>query len=850
MKIRNLLLTASLAAASQQAVAIDIHGVNGYYNYTAAQMKADGVTFPMFGDGQKVEGWKNPEAQFEGDYVKFVMGLNSKDLQSLNVGKNNTSSTKSLPWRVAFKWLPAEPMRITKNYPVVAWKFSLPVNSIDSAYTDMFCEHWFINPTTGKEETLTNRWGDANKGDGKVFWDPIKGISGNGRTSYWAKYPNLKVENESSVLGALKMDSCCANANWGADKLKLHNNGYVRDGFLNWTSNNYTATSMEFIRLPKTANERAEFIVLINYYCIPDTADENNGGRLLDRIPYLQIPRQHFNFWCLADTLDADGNRKTDDQKPTVYMKWVKTFASVEAAEEAISESNKWGDGTESTAYTTLTYQIYYTEQMLKGYKWRNEDPENPTDEAWIALNKAYDEAYTVYKTEGITDEAYIAANEALSAARATFYKSVDLDKSLVYNYISTGSGNIIIGAETTIGGLTGKTISLGSSEAKVPFSFAATGDTINGQSTYYLKTTDGIVAQASDGTLLLVTDGKTEGSKFTFSDRNGESGYDLKCGDYYYYLSNGMLAKTKTIEESVYDDYDGLTAYLFTLNDALTDYQATASTEGLFNGWEFNNAPEADPSIVGENEKDSKAIDHWRKSRWRMQSQTTQATVDNSDNTRATCILLTSTSKYDKFDGSESYINDFTSPAAMRYDSGTQDPVYVQDPNPRDSAIAYTIDAGVTRYFAIKMKGTEDVSFKTMTFLNLGSQSVIIQKSQIEGQKGDVYYWDLLNSGFGVGRVLFTSAFFSPDGFTSADSKLYIDWMRTYKSLDEIPEEKFSDEVASGIETISAENGSLTNGQIYTIDGRRAGVYGKGNVPAGIYIVKNGKTIKKVIVR
>lgn len=849
MKLKSLLL-ALVLIATQQAMAIDIHGVNGYYNYTAAQMKADGVTFPMFSDGQKVQGWFNPDAQFDGDYVKFVMGLNSTTLTTANVGKFATSTTQAMPWRVSFKWLPAEPVRITKNYPVVAWKFSLPENSIDSAYIDMFCEHWIVNPTTGKEETLTNRWGDKDNAD-KCYWDPLKGLSSNGRCSYWAKYPGLMVEDESSVLGSLKMDSCCAQTNWKATDLKLHNNGFIYDGYLNQTRNDYTGTSMEFIRLPKEAGEKAEFIVLINYYCIPDTAeDKAASNRLLDRIDYLEIPRQHFNFWCLADTLNADGSVKTDAEKPTVYMKWMKTFASIEAAEAAITAANNWGDGAESTEYTALTYQLYYAEQMLKGYQWRNEDPENPTDEPWIALKAAYDEANAVYTASTSDDAAYSAANDVLSAARTAFYEAVDLDKSLVYNYMSTISGNIIVGSEVSVGGLTGKALSLGSSEAKVAFSFAATGNVQNGQKTYRLKTTDGVVAQASDGTLVLVTDGSVEGSVFTFSDRDGGGNYDMKCGDYYYYLADGMLACTKTIDESVYSDYDALTAYFFSMTDALDDYKATASTDGLFAGWEFNSTPEADPSIVGDNEQGSKMIDHWRKSRWRMQSQTTQETVKGADGSDATCICLTSTPVYDAFDGSESFTNDYSTPAAMRYDSGTEDPVYARDPSPRDSTLAYTIDAGATRYFAIKMKGTDDVEFGTLTFLNLGTQSVTISADQMTGQKGDVLYWDMLNSGFGVGRVLFTSAFFSPTGFTSADSKLYVDWMRTYESIDEIPEESFSTSIFDGITTVNASSNSLQGSAIYNLDGRMIGTYGKTQVPAGVYVVKSNGEAKKVVIK
>ena len=121
-----------------------------------------------------------------------------------------------------------------------------------------------------------------------------------------------------------------------------------------------------------------------------------------------------------------------------------------------------------------------------------------------------------------------------------------------------------------------------------------------------------------------------------------------------------------------------------------------------------------------------------------------------------------------------------------------------------------------------------------------------------------------MLNSGFSVGKNLFTSAFYSPTGFTSADSKLYVDWMRTYDAVSDIPAEKFADGVATGIEEVVANKDAqflvsgntvcfMNGGSIYGVDGTlKAQVTGRRNVnlPAGVYIVKTASNSRKVVVK
>jgi hypothetical protein len=871
MKFRQLSLTMLLLTGTLSLSARDVHGINGFYNWTAQQMQSEGNIFTFDGNGTKVPNWNHPDMQYMGDYAKFVMGLVSTTKTQINVGKGSSSTTQALSWRIGINFKPSEPIKITKNYPVVVWKFSLPENSIDSAYVTAFEQFKWISPYTGKDVWMNNA------GAGGIY-DIIKGIGSDGRMSLWSKYPNKMVQTVGYAANTLGLDSACAHGDWDAKKDILSDKGYLYNGYFNVKFNGITDTTTVFVRLPKTSGDRAEFIAITNYYCMADTSAQAAASkRLLDRVPYIQIPTQYFSFLCQADTLNADGTVKTQDQWPTVYLKWMKTFPNVKAAMDAISETNKWGDGTESAVKSQLNYALYYAEQILNGFKFRNSDPSTPDDPAYVAYQNAYNSANAVFNNTASTDADYQTAANALQAARVAFMKAADINSSLVYNYIksATGSGAITIGNDdVTIGSVTGKALTIGSNDAAPALSFVATGNMVYGQRTYTLQNADGAVVQAADGTLLLVKGGT--GSVFTFSERDTEGhNYDIKCGDYYYYIDGkGALACTKAIPDAASTNFDALSPYLFTITDALGDYTKNATESektGLSAGWEFNSTPVEDPGTHGtengvektmsENSQ-TKMIDGWRMSRWRPCSRVNQETVKDSDGADIKCLVLTAAATYDSFDGATTgIVNDFSAPAAMRLDAGKEDPFYARDPNPRDSTLAYNFNPGINRYFAIKMKSTDDVTFNTLTFL--GANTVTINATQITGMKGDVAYWDMLASGFSVGKKLYTSAFFSPEGFKSAKSKLYVDWIRTYSSISDIPEESF-DKSATGIVNVnnSADAKFIVSGntvsffkggEVYSIEG--AMVYktaGRGNaiLNRGLYIVRTSNVVKKLLIK
>lgn len=126
---------------------------------------------------------------------------------------------------------------------------------------------------------------------------------------------------------------------------------------------------------------------------------------------------------------------------------------------------------------------------------------------------------------------------------------------------------------------------------------------------------------------------------------------------------------------------------------------------------------------------------------------------------------------------------------------------------------------------------------------------------------KGDVYYWDLLKY-ISVGKMPYVSQYFSTAGFQKDDA-LYIDWIRTFETEEDIPSESF----ATAISDVQADGGGLKvfvtgrtinvftaeAGAIYTVDGMRVASF-EGTVHQtvlpGMYIVRAGDTVKKVLVR
>lgn len=845
--MKHFLLAMSVALAST-ASARDIHGVKGYYNFTGAQIVNDGLY--VLSNGTKVEGYKSAASAF-GDYAKINLGVNNTTASS---GGNWSKST--CEWRTTFTLNPFSNnayktnITVTRNYPVVKMKVLLPADQ-DATYTQFWAEHMWDSPYTDAVD--------------RVGMSPTQTVNG-------VKYPGFPAFGSNSRFGNYaeqwvgKKTQFDYTANKGLaagiDSLKICNLNPTKEtpqltdagGYYAYRTSNVKAltgatandTTVVVYALPdtKTVDGKVynEYVVMWNMYAIGDTTVTKDPSRLLDEISGFNIGHWGFN-------VQSWGYDYEQGEQPVFYIESFRTVgANIKEAMEGMTAENNWGDGTESVARQQLNYQLYYAELNLKNYSFRNTDPENPDDEAYITYKTAYETANTLYKAGG-SDEDYAAAVDALQNARVALLTASDLSSGLVYNYVksATGSGAIVIGADdVTVGSTTGKPLTIGSNAGAVAMSFVTTGNVENGQKTYTLSTSAGAVMQASDGTLLAVP-GAT-GSTFTFSEFDVlGAGFSMHCGDYYYYINgNGVLSATTDIPEEASVDFDAMSAYLFNITDALADYSANAPESektGLKEGWEFNDAAVDDPGTYGVIDgvatkmgeyNETKMIEGWRASRWRMFSRASQWTGNGN-----TCLVLSSAATYNSYNGAATgIINDYTNPPALRMDAGKEEPFYKQDPSPRDSTWAFNVNPGIKRYFAVKAKMTGDATFGSMTFFNIVNGNGL-DMTKPSGQKGDVYYYDLLQNGFAVGKKLFSSMFFSPAGFSHAGDVMVIDWMRFYDTIDAIPSEELGD-ITTGVQGVGTAGAQQpTDDNVYTLQGQKAG---KDNttLPAGIYVKKN----------
>jgi hypothetical protein len=96
------------------------------------------------------------------------------------------------------------------------------------------------------------------------------------------------------------------------------------------------------------------------------------------------------------------------------------------------------------------------------------------------------------------------------------------------------------------------------------------------------------------------------------------------------------------------------------------------------------------------------------------------------------------------------------------------------------------------------------DVTLDILTFyLPQDKGNLVVTANNIAGQKGDVIYWDILKLGAPYGDKGYPAQFISFGNVQSPDDVVYLDWVRTYSSVDEIPEETFSFS-GSGVNTLN----------------------------------------------
>ncbi|WP_302301703.1 hypothetical protein [Paraprevotella xylaniphila] len=853
MRLRHL-LGASLLCYAGMSGARDVHGVNGYYNWTTAQMQS-GVNISLDNNGKKWAQW-NPSFGFEGDYLRWILGVNNTALEPAKGGFQFRSGIKFNEQVSGAGFMTMRP-----EYPVFVCKMSIPRQSeaAQPGNSNTWISFRWNNPYTGKVN------------------DPMPNDGGGG---FWGFKEKLDV---------VKSHCPWSKDALGRDSIYLYN-AAREDSTLSIRINDKGTsptpqkgdTVWYMKRLPVTEDqERCEILVAINFASILDSSSVAlPSRRLIDRVP---IRLSEFTVNCISrsDTMyvetDENGDTifsraKTRDELPYMEVKWLKTFPSMDAVVKSLTAENNWGDGEKADPQKdVLNTALYEAEKIIKGFQNYMGD----ADEAYAALKEVHAKADGVYNKADATTEEYLSAIEEVNAAVAEFYSYVNPAEDLVYNYIRTSDGSVSLYAlsdEVTKDSYTGRPLALGANESAMPLTFVPVGED-NGLVTYNLKGKDGVVVQCTDGTLLLVN-GASDAASFTFADRDGFGLFDMQCGSYYYYKSGYEL---KTVDEFPDTDYEGMQPYLFQIEDALSSYVPSDDEKtGLFEAWEFNGEAEDDPGtkgtingaelVMGEHGQ-TFMLDGWRMQRWRMWSRVNKDTYKDAEGEDLQCLKLTAADTYDSFDGTSlGNVTTYPTSPSMRREGGVFTNFYDRDPEGgvRDESCMISLNPGVRRYIAMKCKGTNpEITVDKFNFLqqvNGLNSDFALNLSDAE-MKGDVYYWDLLRY-VSVGKTNYVSQYMSTQGFQQGDA-LYIDWIRTYETVDDIPSESF----ATGVRDVQSDGGDLKvfvtgrtinvftaeAGGIYTVDGTRVAAFegtAHETVRPGIYIVRAGVAVKKVIVR
>ena len=855
MKLRHL-LSASLLCGFGMAGARDVHGVKGYYNWTPLQMQASSVV-QLGPEGYKWESW-SPDFLFEDDYLNWRLGVN-------NTTRRDSSGFEfrsRLDFREAVKGTGFVTM--TPDYPIYVFKVSLPMQTETKkgSSNTLWSEFFWHNPYTGAQDEDM-----CGNGAGGLF-----GFTNGGKKVIdIAKnaYPYLKDQ-----YGRDSVAIVWANKETPYEKV-------VADGKEGQVAQ--VGDTVWFIkRLPVDyEKDKCEFVVAVNFASIRDSSSlALPSKRLLDRVP-IKISHFSFGLTTYADTLYAELDEKGDtistraktrEEVPNVYVKWIRTAKNISEVWNSLTEEDNWGDGPyESPQKGVLNTTLYEAETVIEGFvQYMGEG-----DNAYTTLKEEQAKANEVYEKEGATSEEYEQAAAGLKAAMSAFNAYLNPDENLVYNYIRTADNSLSLYVgkdDVTKDSYTGKPVMLGSNEGATPLTFLQVSES-DGLRAYNLKCAEGTVVQCADGTLLVVP-GSADAATFIFANRDGEGSFDMKCGSYYYYKDGYNL---KCVSSVPTDNYDDMLPYCFLIEDALESYNPTEDEKsGLFEAWEFNGEAGEDPSTkgvvngvemtMGEHGQ-TFMLDGWRMQRWRMWSRVNKGTYKSADGEELGCLKLTVADTYDSFDGtSKGNATVYPTSPSMRREGGIFTNFYDRDPagGVRDESCLVNLNPGVRRYLAIKCKGTNpDITIDVFNFLEKpGSVATAFALNLADAEaKGDVYYWDLMKY-ISVGKMPYVSQYFSTAGFQKDDA-LYIDWIRTFETEEDIPSESF----ATAISDVQADGDGLKvfvtgrtinvftaeAGAIYTVDGMRVASF-EGTVHQtvlpGMYIVRVGDTVKKVLVR
>lgn len=763
-----------------------IHGVGGYYYFSPKQLKAENKLTTANGVATtwNNNGWRTSLSYYD-DYVKINMGVNNAApgktiladdgvtvLSNLWPTRTDVGMKETLPGQGSFT--------VTKDFPVVAMKIAVPIGN--------------------------------DRIDGNDYIEiPLALYDRDTRALYHAS--GFDANNRLRVVPQIypyRKDS------QGMDSLTL----YRRTEPVNGVDGYVT---VETFRVVDNGASWIVFYVDLTPQFVTDTRpiDVNNFGCMFftqsDTAKTTAVWNEEGDQ--IISRLRLDGApAKTRDEFATTYIKWIGTFASSAEVIDLIDNYN--GDNPLSASKMALDGKIYEMKEFIKGYKFADAS-------ALDVFNAALADAQTLSDTPapGIKGSPeYIAWEQSLDAeidilldVQKTFLVAISMVPKDIYNNIISLDGmyGITLGETKTIGAYTGQVLAVGPASNAAGFMVKALAD-VNGQKAYSLSTAQGTVTIVND-TLLLIPTAKvtaTNPANFIFSNRYtlDEPAYDMMVnGNYFYITDMAKLDKTKSLPDA--QSIDDLVRYLFDISAATYDPSGD-DPNMVLNGWEFNSpaaySSETDPfpneepfiSYLPQWQDEFTRVDGWARIRYQMQSQISQQTHKD-----AGCLVIQDNDTYyansDLTFAGPLNQTSYPSTALLGREHGTYNTNWTEPTTSRDSTFIVYLNTYYKRYLAMKWESNNpDVRFTRIVFQALKTvDEPTFTPDNLMGRKGDVYYWDMLQTGIPYGTKGYMGQFLMFENFTGPDDQVYVDWIRTYASIDDIPNESFTN-----IENVNAQ--------------------------------------------
>lgn len=783
--------------------------------------------------------WRR-DISLDGDYIKVKMGI-----QTIPADENAHGS-KNFVWRSGFQLRNDAAgqgvFKISKEYPVMAIKLGMPKanETLANSNNNFLTEYTWWNPVTAKREKV-----------------PVNGLPSNGKQDHVKFFPYIKnhLGGDSLYYFTRTNEAFDPPVMWGGVQV-----------------NDPVAESVYFIDF-SSAFQEASMV-------------ENN-------IKSFQMAIFGFSCFAVADTLknlgpattdpetgvvtswSYDNVAKTADETPTFRVKWIRGFASQEAFHEFVSQNN--GEG--PTDYRTDAQRALY-EALRKAKKLRTAYSESNYDvvDAFSQEVDAYDDFYTNEQAPNEDPESseWIAWNDevvakanSLAALNSQFVSDLAFTPTeFLYEIQAAADGRwLTFGEDLEVNSITGKQLVFVQNQSNATkFFVTPNGATNDGIPLYTLKA-NGYYIGMIGSTILAVPEARKGNATINLNFMNRDDSnelYGIGVGNVYANYVNVATGLVST-DEFTYKD-----TYKFSLEPYT--YEQGDDPAGFFE-WTFDTPGD---------------IEGWRRNNYRPWIETEQGTYKDLG-----CLVHKATATYEPNNTTGTQVTAFPTSTGTRREAGSF--AGGQYPNeyelsPISDSIKHRLEdylivanSGVNRYFAIKaassnpavdVAGNSTTGISSFTFYQAFGDGLVLTFDNAIEKRGDVFIFDLLAAGMAPGGIRYVNQYMGNLPLNDIDERVYIDWMRTYETLDAIPAEVFDGNAIPAVNTskgffaygsqgalnIHNYSRSTLKVDLFSVEGRLVktiqvtGSYATVPVSQGIYIVRaaseNGNGAQKVLVK